>query len=185
MNKLLSAVGVALSIASSAVAAADVGHVAELPEKTAVKVVEPAEQPAEMEEEEVTWFTAGIDLDLLSAYVWRNAVFNDELVFQPAVWFEFERLDPVYIGGYAWQNWDMTSVRNPIPKVMNETDFNVHLGSTIWETEDERYSIGLEIGNDFFTYRQQEDCPNSYELYVKATFNNPFVGVYGQYSQAY
>jgi len=186
MNTKLSVVVLALSIASSAFAVADEKPASERSENTATNSVETLGQPADLEEDEVTWFSAGVDLDLLSAYIWRNAVINDELVFQPAAWFEFERLDPVYIGGFVWQNWNMTGSQDADrPRAMNETDFNVHIGATLWETEDEAYAFGLEIGNDFFTYRQIEDCPNSYELYVKARFDNPFVGVYGQYSQAY
>jgi len=148
-----------------------------------------SEASAELEEEESAWFEAGVDLDLLSAYVWRNSVVNDELVFQPCVWFDFTRFQPydmpLKIGGFVWQNWDMTGVRAPAPRAMNETDFNVHVNLTPWQTEDEEYSFEIELGNDFFTYRRVEDCPNSYELYLKAKFNNPFVGIYGQYSQAY
>lgn len=181
MNKLLSAVGVALSIASSAVAAADV--------KNSADASVTPEEAQELQEEQPAWFEAGIDLDLFSAYVWRNSVCNDELVFQPCVWADFTRWQPfgvpARIGGFVWQNWDMTAVRHPVPRAMNETDFNVHFGATLWQTEDEAYSFELELGNDFFTYRQIEDCPNSYELYLKARFNNPFANVYGQYSQAY
>lgn len=146
-------------------------------------------EKAELEQEDTPWFEAEVALDLFSAYVWRNAVFNDELVFQPCVSFDFTRWQPLemstWIGGFVWQNWDMTGVRSPIPRAMNETDFNVHFGATVWQSESEEYGLDLEIGNDFFTYRQIEDSPNSYEFYLKGTFNNPFVNVYGQYSQAY
>jgi len=145
----------------------------------------PEKAPEALEAEKPAWFEAGVDMDLLSAYVWRNSVVNDELVFQPCVWFDFTRLEPFWIGGTVWQNWDMTGVRSPTPRAMNETDFNVHIGATVWQSESEDYSIDLELGNDFYTYRQIADCPNVYEFYLKGTFNNPFVNVYGQYAQAY
>jgi len=187
MNKSLSAVGVALSIVSFAFGATEEKLSAGIPEKPGAALLEatPAEAEA-LKEEEPAWFEAEVTLDLVSAYVWRNAVFNDELVFEPCVSFDFTRFEPFWIGGYVWQNWNMTGVQDcDRPRAMNETDFNVHLGATVWATEDEDYSLEMEIGNDFFTYRQVQDSPNSYELYVKATLNNPFANVYGQYSQAY
>jgi len=148
---------------------------------------EVAEMVAEMEEEDEPLFTAGFDNDLFTAYVWRNAVFSDELVWEPCVWAEFNVNEWFSLGGFVWQNWDLTA--NPSksgrPRAMNETDFNVYVSRSLWTSDDEAYDINLEIGNDFFTYRQQEDVPNSYEFYLKLRLDNPFVGFYGQYSQAY
>lgn len=145
-----------------------------------------AEAPEDADDAPPPWLSVGVDLDLFSAYVWRNSVANDELVFQPCVWFDITRFEPFYFGGYVWQNWDMTGSRSgEAPKAMNETDFNVHIGSSLWTSEDEAYTLSLELGAEFFTYRQMEDCPDSYEFYLKTTFENPFVNVYGLYAQAY
>jgi len=179
MNKKLSAAGVALSIVSSALGAAV--------EKNGEASVEKAEPVRELAEESSPLFEAGFDNDFFTAYVWRNAVVNDRPVWEPCVWADLTFFEPFWVGGYVWQNWDLTNRRakDGAPREMNETDFNVHVGATLWETEDEDFSVGLEIGNDFFTYRHMEDCPDSYEFYAKLTFDNPFVGAYAQYSQAY
>jgi len=189
MNSLMSRHVKAILTVSAALALAPVLRAAEPPGEAAeAKPAAVAEEPeAEVEEEEEQLFTCGFDNDLLSAYIWRNAVFCDELVWQPTVWADFDVFGWFNIGGFVWQNWNLTA--NPdkcgMPRAMNETDFNVYIARSLWTSDDEEYDLNLEIGNDFFTYRQQEDCPNSYEFYFKLRFSNPFVDVYGQYSQAY
>jgi len=143
---------------------------------------------AELEEEnDDPPFTCGFDNDLFSAYVFRNAVFGDELVWQPCVWAEFNVADWFSLGGSVWQNWDLTANPKKMgrPRAMNETDFNIHVARSLWTSEDEAYVLNLELGHDFFTYRQQEDVPNDYELYLKLSFANPFVDVYGQFAECY
>ena len=180
MNKLMTAVAASvctvLSV-SSAVAAEDVS-------KDEAQKVTVGEAEA-LEEEDDGWFSAGFDMDLFSAYIFRNAILNDELVIQPCVWADITLFDFLTVGGNVWQNWDLTDrmKRDGLPQEMNETDFNVHVGANIWETEDEEYSLYLQLQHDWFTYRY--DLDNSNELGLRLEFNNPFVGVYGQYSQAY
>lgn len=180
MNKLMTVVAAsvcAVSFVSFAVAAEDVS-------KDEAQKVTAGEAEA-LEEEDDGWFSAGFDMDLFSAYIFRNAVINDELVLQPCVWVDLTLFDFLTVGGNVWQNWDLTDrmKRDDIPQEMNETDFNVHIGANIWETEDEEYSLYLQLQHDWYTYRY--DLDNSNELALRLEFNNPFVGVYGQYSQAY
>jgi len=142
--------------------------------------------PAELEEEESKWFEAGFDTELFSAYVYRNAVFNDELVVQPCAWMDITLFDMLTVGGSVWQNWNLTNEQRSdgVPYEMNETDYNVHVGGDLWATEDEAYSVGLELGHEWFTYRHNwTDYSN--EIYLRLEFDNPLVNVYGQYSQAY
>ena len=138
-----------------------------------------------LEKEESSWFEAGFDVDLLSAYIYRNAIINDELVIQPCVWADVTLFDFLTVGGNVWQNWNLTNRQRSdgVPNEMNETDFNVHIGASIWESEDEEYALNLQLLHDWFTYRY--DLDNESELGVRLEFSNPFVGVYGQYSQAY
>ena len=180
MKKLMTVVAAsvcAVSFASSAVAAEGQsgGNAKEVT----------AEEAEALEEEDDGWFEAGFDADLFSAYVFRNAIINDELVLQPCVWVDLTLFDILTVGGNVWQNWDLTDrmKRDGMPQEMNETDFNVHIGANVWETEDEEYSLYLQLQHDWFTYRY--DLDNENELALRLEFNNPFVGVYGQYSQAY
>lgn len=152
----------------------------------AAAAAKPGAEPAEqLEEEAADWFAAGFDVDLLSAYVYRNAIFNDELVIQPCVWADFTLFDFLTVGGNVWQNWNLTDrqKRDGVPQEMNETDYNVHIGATVWKSDDEAYALDLQLGHDWFTYRY--DLDTEYDITLRAEFSNPFVGVYGQYSQAY
>ena len=180
MNKLMTVVAAsvcAISFVSSAVAAENASN------DEAQKVT--AGEAEALEKEEADWFSAGFDVDLFSAYVFRNAIFNDELVLQPCVWVDLTLFDFLTVGGNVWQNWNLTDRQKEdgVPQEMNETDYNVHIGANIWETEDEEYSLYLQLQHDWFTYRY--DLDTEYELALRLEFNNPFVGVYGQYSQAY
>ena len=180
MNKMMTVVAAsicAVSFVSSAVAAEDVS-------KDEAQKVTAGEAEA-LEEEDDGWFSAGFDMDLFSAYMFRNAIINDELVLQPCAWVDLTLFDFLTVGGNVWQNWDLTDrmKRDGIPQEMNETDFNLHIGANIWETEDEEYSLYLQLQHDWYTYRY--DLDNENELALRLEFNNPFVGVYGQYSQAY
>ena len=138
-----------------------------------------------MEKEETDWFSAGFDADLFSAYVFRNAIFNDELVIQPCVWVDLTLFDFLTVGGNVWQNWNLTDrwKQDGIPQEMNESDYDVHVGANIWESDDEEYSLYLQLAHDWFTYRY--DLESDYEIQLRMEFNNPFVGVYGQYSHCY
>ena len=158
----------------------------------------PAEKSAEksaeaegLEEEEEAIFEAEVDVDFLSAYVWRNCVQNDEPVIQPCVWADLTAFDPFWIGFSVWQNYDLTSRRHEALKGgLTETDYNVHLGATAWKSEDEDMSLDLEVGHEWFVNQQVKSASREYykntgEVYAKATFNNPLVNVYGQTSWMY
>ena len=188
MNKLMTVVAAsvcAVSLSGSAVAAED-------------QAVEADKEAAEAEEEESPMFEAGFDLDYFSAYVWRNAIQNDRQVIQPCVWADFTGLDPFWFGFSIWQNYDLTSRRRDVLKnALTETDYNLHVGATVWsndaEDESDEMSLDLEFGHEWFVNenvrKTDADARLSYadtrELYLKATFNNPFVGVYGQTSWMY
>jgi len=180
MNKLMTVVAAsvcAVSLSGSAVAA----------ENTSTE-----KQDAEaLEEEEVAVFEAGFDFDFLSAYVWRNAIQNDEMVMQPCVWADLTCFEPFWLGFSIWQNYDLTDRRHRVlEKGLTETDYNVHAGMTIWESEDGETSLGLEIGHEWYVNQFVRDAvrmsyPDTRELYAKLTFDNPFVNVYGQASWMY
>ena len=151
-----------------------------------------AEKPAaaQEEEEEDSLFEAGFDADIYTAYVFRNQVYNDRPVAQPCVWADFVGLDPFYFGFYIWQNYDLTNRRREEMRgEWNETDYNVHVGATVWSNEDETMSLTLEAGHEWFVNNVKDEYSKDYasscEIYVKAEFETPFVTPYGQISHAY
>ena len=185
MNKLMTVVAAsvcAVSLSGSAVAAEDVS----------TEKKEAAEAARNLEEEEEDKILeAGFDFDFLSAYVWRNAIQNDEMVMQPCAWADLTFFDPFYAGFSVWQNYDLTDRRrDSLRKGLTETDYNVHVGATAWKSDDEEMSLGLELGHEWYDNQFVRDgagnsYPDTREIYLKANFDNPFVNVYGQVSWMY
>jgi len=180
MKTILATVGAALTAVTLGAAEAD------------------SEKSEVLEEEETPILEAGFDFDFNSAYVWRNAVQNDDMVMQPCVWADLTYFEPFWIGFSIWQNYNLTDrMRSAYHYGLSETDFNVHVGATVWESADGDYSLGLELGHDWNVYhgvwgqvwedidRTRDDYPDTSEVYLKATFDNPFVNVYGQASWMY
>lgn len=155
------------------------------------QIVSAQEAEEEIAAEEEKSYSFGADVDLFSAYVWRNAVQNNQMVIQPSVWGEWSFLDPFAIGACIWQNYDLTGHRRDVYKTgLTETDYNIYLNATAWASEEEEYKLDLELGHDWYTYQNRHsgtktDFPNTRELYLKATFENPFLTVYGQASWMY
>jgi hypothetical protein len=154
----------------------------------------PAQAPAvecEGEEcEEESLFEFGFDASVYTAYVWRNQVYNDRPVAQPCVWADFIGIDPFYFGFYIWQNYDLTNRRREEMRgEWNETDYNIHLGATIWSDEEETMALTVEVGHEWFVNNVKSEHSKDYastcEIYVKAEFENPFVTPYGTISHAY
>ena len=190
MNKLMTVVAASVCAVSLSGAAAAAEDQAKIMKDAKPSEVKSAEAEA-LEEDETKIFEAGFDLDFFSAYVWRNAVQTDEPVLQPCVWADFTYFKPFWLGFYVWQNYDLTSRRHEcLSGGLTETDYEVHLGATAWESDDEEMSLDVEIGHDWFVNRcvksdSCEDYKNTAELYAKVTFNNEIANVYGQASWMY
>lgn len=184
MKKLMVA-AVAASLVGFAFADASVKQQENASEKTTVEA-----QDEEIEEESDALFEFGFDADVYTAYVFRNQVYNDRPVAQPCVWGDFIGLDPFYFGFYIWQNYDLTNRRREDMRgEWNETDYNIHVGATVWSNEDESMSLTLEAGHEWFVNNVKSEVSKDYasscEIYVKAEFETPFVTPYGQISHMY
>lgn len=153
---------------------------------------EPPNPEAELQEEESKLFEAGLDLDLNTAYIWRNVVQTDKPVFQPCLRADFTGLENFWFGFFYWQGWDLSSDRSDIyHRRLNESDYNVHAGMTAWESEDGDMSLELEFGHEWYTYHfeRREDgsslSPSTREFYLHGKFANPIADFYGQTSWKY
>ena len=158
----------------------------------------PAEA-AQVEEKDECPLEAGIDVDLFTAYVWRNSVQSDRPVVQPCVWADWTVVDPFYVGFFVWQNWDLTNRRRHggYRGEWNETDYNVHAGTALWTSDDEETKLNLEVGHEWLTYnihgtyagedgyRKRKDFPSTCEIYVKLELENAYVTPYAQLSHEY
>lgn len=150
---------------------------------------------SEVEEASESSYSFGADVEFFSADVWRNAVCNDRMVIEPCVWGEWSFLSPFSLGGSIWQNYDLTSRRRAgyYKHALTETDYNVHLGVELGGEDvelPEAVQVNLEFGHDWFTYQgvrraDKAGNPDTHELYLKASIDNPIVTVYGQTSWMY
>jgi len=187
MNKLMTVV------AASVCAVALAGRASAAEEKSAetnavVAVTADAKDGEALEEEESSVFEAEVGVDFFSAYIWRNVVQTDKPVMQGLAAVDFTLLDPFTFGFWYWQGWDLSSDRKgTFKRRLNESDYNVHAGYTAWENEDGDMSLSFEGGHEWYTYHFDRDrnAPSTRELYLKGTFENPIVGVYGQASWLY
>ena len=149
-------------------------------------------EPEGVEQEETAWVHGGVTVDFMSAYIWRNVVQTDQFVLQPCVWIDFTRLDPFYAGFSYWQGWDLSNDRSDVyRRNLNESDYNIHVGVTAWESEDKDTSLVFEAGHEWYTYHftrkhdGRDASPSTREFYLKGTFGNPIVDIYGQCSWLY
>ncbi len=155
----------------------------------AVKTTPEVEVAAEEEESSLP-FEAGFDVDIYTAYIYRNQAYNDRPVVQPCIWADFTALDPIYFGFYVWQNYDLTNRRrSDMRGEWNETDYNVHIGATVWSNEDESMSLTLEAGHEWFVSNVKSEYSKDYasacEIYLNAEFETPYITPYGRISRMY
>jgi len=130
-------------------------------------------------------FEAAFEYDFNSAYVWYNAVQNDQMVMQPCVWADLTYFEPFWFGFSFWQNYNLTDRNAALYRNgLSENDYGVFAGATLWATEDEKYSVWTEVTHDWFTYPGVRDgyasySPDTRDLRAQVRFDNPFLDVYG------
>ena len=127
--------------------------------------------------EEVTQEKANYDVsvsaDLLSAYVSRGSVLNDEPVFQPNLWVEM----PFGFDFNLWATMDITdNSKSCAPDTAGRwSEFDFTLGWS-FPLPDES-PVSLWVGSTFYTYPQAED-DTDYDAAVKLSGNcilNPWI----------
>lgn len=152
----------------------------------------PAAAEIPVEEECDSPLSVGVDVDFLAGYVWRHSVSSDDLVIQPAVWAELDLCGPLSVGGYVWQNYDLTNRRrDSFTYGLTETDYNIHIGLTAWESDEECETpakLTFELGHDWYTYQGAKDRasdPDTREIYIKGKFENSIITPYAQVAWMY
>jgi len=130
-------------------------------------------------------FETAFEYDFNSAYVWYNAVQNDQMVMQPCVWADVTYFEPFWFGFSIWQNYNLTDRTAALYRYgLSENDYGVFGGATLWSTEDEAYSVQMEVTHDWFTYLGVRDgcasyTPDTRDLRAQVRFDNAYLDVYG------
>ena len=178
-----------LMVAACAVAAVAYATVADEVDEPVVLSAGELEAVETNDEEEEGPFEAEVDVDLFTAYVDRNSVANDRPVAQPCVSADWTFKDPFYIGFFIWQNYDLSNRRHEdMHAGLTETDYEVHVGGTIWSDEDETVNLNVEFGMEWdVCHRFHRDAGYHTEMLmnVYAELENPLVTPYGKASYVY
>ena len=117
MKKLMLALPVAAALATAF--AQEPAPAAETPANETkteeLSAEDKADQAAELEESDDSgfWFEAGVDV--LSDYMWRGVILNDNWCWQPSVSFGYNTEDLGGIYFNYWGSYDFTHRRNSIP----------------------------------------------------------------------
>ena len=121
---------------------------------------------AEEVTQEKTDYAVTVSADLLSAYVSRGSVFNDEPVFQPNLWVEM----PYGFDFNLWATMDITdNSKSCAPDTAGRwSEFDFTLGWSFPLPEES--PVSLWVGSTFYTYPQFED-DNDYDAAIKLSGN--------------
>lgn len=137
-------------------------------------------------------YSVGFNSEFYSGYQWRNQISNSQAAFHGCLWGDLTVWESLYIGGYLWQNYDLTDNRRwKFRNALTETDYGIHFGGKAWDNESETFpvSLSLEAGHEWYVYnartRSHYIHPCTDELYLHATLANPIATVYGQVSWMY
>ena len=170
MKKLLTVATVIMTITSTCIA-------------QEVSVTDPAPEAVVQAEKSPLSFDASVDL--LSAYMWRGQLLNDEPVWQPAANVGYDLGDDRgIISVEVWANFDITDNNSHRSACgLNEIDYTLSYAKDI---ED----FSMEAGNIWYTFPKangQDYGHSTEELFGRVTYNNdivvPSLVVYYDYAQ--
>jgi len=116
------------------------------------------EEPKDSEEAEPV-FTAGVEADFNSRYVWHGIAYSDGPVFQPSAW--------VSAYGLTFSPW----ANFVLGKEANQGQFNEVDFSLSYEREWKKFT--LSAGFLHYSYLNQEDAPATGEIIVTAAYSLP------------
>lgn len=135
-------------------------------------------------------WSVGFTSEIFAGYQWHNHISNPEGAIQGTLSGEIAFPGPFTLGGYIWENFDLTDKRRAsYATALTETDFGLNLGYAAWTSDDESCALAFEFGHDWMTYHNRvgrtDANPNTRELYAKSIFTNPLITPYVQVSWMY
>lgn len=135
-------------------------------------------------------WNVNFDAAAFSGYQWRGHVSNKEGAIQATLSGDIKLFGPLSFGGYIWQNYDLTDKRRKsYENSLTETDYGLHLGLEAWTSDEGEYSLSFALGHDWITYNSRVGRnaanPDTREIYLQATFDNPFLTPYAEVNWMY
>ncbi|MGN0854229.1 MAG: TorF family putative porin [Kiritimatiellia bacterium] len=143
------------------------------------------EAEKEMVSEEGSPFSVEFSMDILSDYVWRGMICNDNPVWQPSVTLGYDTGDYGALSANIWSTFDLTHKRGTFNNSrrsagLQEIDYTISYAI-------ELAGIGFEVGHIWYTYPNNNGSSDQ-DLYATVSYENPFVtpsaSVYWNYSDS-
>ena len=142
-------------------------------EEVAEKTDEPAEKTAELEEKtDDVGFFAEATMDVLSDYVWRGTICNDNPVWQPSATVGFNGGEFGTASFNVWSSFDLTHKRGTSTNSRRacghqEIDYTLSYSKDFGP-------VGVEAGHLWYTYPNNNGHSDQ-ELYGTVAYNNDWI----------
>ena len=144
-----------------------------------------AAETNELETTEGDGFSVEVSVDVLSDYIWRGTICNDNPVWQPSVTLGYDAGDFGSASFNAWSSFDATHKRGTSTSSRRscgaqEFDYTLSYANTVGP-------VGLEIGHIWYTFPNSNGHSDQ-DLYATVSYENnivtPSVSTYWNYSDS-
>ncbi len=146
---------------------------------------ETAAEPQGAEKEESSPLSVSVSVDVLSDYMWRGTICNDNPVWQPSVSLTYDAGDFGYVSANVWSSFDLTHKQGSATESrrscgLQEIDYTLSYGV-------ELFGLGFEVGHIWYTFPNNNGHSDQ-EVYASVAYDNPILtpsaAVYWNYSDS-
>lgn len=128
--------------------------------------------PVEESETDALPLSVSVSLDVLSDYIWRGQICNDNPVWQPSVTLSYDAGDYGALSANVWSTFDLThkqgtSTASRRSAGLQEIDYTLSYAVDL-------FGVGLEVGHIWYTY-PNGNGPSDQELYATVSYENPIL----------
>ena len=144
-----------------------------------------AENPPALEEAIDSPFSIEVSTDILSDYVWRGTICNDNPVWQPSVTLAYDAGDYGKLSGNVWSSLDLTHKRGTATNSrrscgLQEIDYTLSYAVDLFD-------LGFEVGHIWYTFPNANGSSDQ-DLYATISYENdiltPSASLYWNYSDS-
>ena len=143
------------------------------------------QQEKEMVSEAKFPVSVELSMDILSDYMWRGMICNDNPVWQPSVTIAYDAGDYGALSANIWSSFDLTHKRGTYNNSRREAglqEIDYTLSYSI-----ELAGVGFEVGHVWYTYQNNNGATDQ-DLYATVSYENKYVvpsaSVYWNYSDS-
>lgn len=157
---------------------------------TAIPMARAEAESAEQQEKEMVSeakcpVSVELSIDILSDYMWRGTIYNDNPVWQPSVTIAYDAGNYGELSANIWSSFDLTHKRGTYNNSRREAglqEIDYTLSYSI-----ELAGIGFEAGYVWYTYPNNNGATDQ-DLYATVSYENEYVvpsaSVYWNYSDS-